>query len=287
MDLAQWVEVLGLSFAGGLTAGVLGGMLGMGGGIIIVPIMNYVLPLALVPRASLMHAALVASLSFMTINTLNSAAQHWRVGNLDLKTFVKMGIPVAVGAIIGAALADIASSHLLRVIFCVYIVYNVIMGVMQIVRHKEVPPGTVQVGKLPPQPYVTGLFTGVGTLCSMLGVGVAALITPWMAGRGFSFTQIAAQNSALSAIVAMVGTTSSFAGMVAFIIAGLNEPDMPPYSLGYLYVPAFVALSAGALAGAPFGIRLGKKLSTRTLKWAFLVVVSASFLSMVAKMMAG
>ena len=139
MDVGGWIEILGASFGGGLAAGLLGGLLGMGGGIIIVPIMNYVLPLAMVPAASLMHASLVSSLSFMTINTASSSLHHWKAGNLDAKLFLKLGIPVAMGACIGAAIADMASSHFLRVLFCLYIVYNVVAAIFQLFKKMPAP----------------------------------------------------------------------------------------------------------------------------------------------------
>jgi len=115
------IEVVLLCLLAGAIAGVFAGMLGLGGGLTTVPILNFVLPLAGVPEQRLMHAALAGSLVLMIVNTANAAYARWRHGHLDLRLFLRLAWPVFLGATIGVALADMTPDAILRFAFIGFI----------------------------------------------------------------------------------------------------------------------------------------------------------------------
>ena len=274
-------EIILLSAAAGLVGGFTAGLLGLGGGVVAVPIMNYVLPLAGVPEPIVMHAALVISLATMVYNAGSAAVLRWRAGELPTGLFMRLAPAAIVGALLGAVIADLLTSHTLRIVFVCYVSFVALREIYRIATHADRKAAEALHGREPflspayvTQPY----FVLTGAVGSILGVGAALLVVPFFAGAGFSMQVGAAMASAISAVMASIGT-------VAFVVAGQDAVGMPPYSLGYLYLPAFAGMLVGATIGSPVGVRTAHRLSERTLKGIFLATVALVVVSMVGKLL--
>lgn len=274
------VVILGLSLVAGMCGGFVAGLLGLGGGMVMVPIMNYVLPLADVPEANVMHAALVISLATMIYNTGWSAFIRWRSGELPLAILSRIAPAVAIGAVLGATLAVFLSSYVLRIVFLVYIAFVVVLEGWSDLHHsktKDTNPAATDPPKLPRLLLTVPYFTATGTVGTLLGIGGALLTIPFMIGAGFATQISAATSSAVGSIVASVGT-------VGYIIGGQGASDMPSFSLGYLYLPALVGMLVGAAVGTPAGVRLSHHLGKPVLKGLFVATIAVVVVSMVAKL---
>lgn len=274
------VAILGLSLIAGLVGGFTAGLLGLGGGLVMVPIMNYVLPVGGVPERRVMHAALVISLATMIYNTGSAAFLRWRQAQLPLGIFARLAPAVLLGAVIGAAVADRLSSQTLRVVFLSYISVVIVKELRSdLARPKAGTEGAKagSAGRLPPNFLTAPYFTATGAVGAILGIGGALLTIPFLTGAGFAIPTAAALASAVGSVVASVGT-------VAYVAFGQNAVGMPPYSFGYLYLPAFAGMLAGATIGSPLGVRLSRRLSKATLKLLFIATIIVVVVSMVTKL---
>ncbi|MEQ8348769.1 MAG: sulfite exporter TauE/SafE family protein [Sneathiellaceae bacterium] len=274
-DMAALGEIAAICVAAGIVAGVFSGLLGLGGGLTTVPLLNYVLPLAGVPAHIMMHAALAAALALMIVNTSRAALVRWRGGELDLSLYRRLVWPVIVGAAIGVVAADFLHDIVLRLLFLAFVVYAFLRQVQQMRGAAARSSGEMQPAL--PVPWLAWPYGAMtGAVGSMAGSGAAMLTVPFLAHAGFSMQVAAAQSAGLSAAIGIVGS-------VAYVLAGLNVTGMPAWSLGYLYLPAMAGLLVGGFVGVPLGIRLAHRLSDRAIQWTFLCFLVVVFISMLAK----
>jgi uncharacterized membrane protein YfcA len=217
----------------------------------------------------MMHLALGTSLSVMVLTSIYTTALRGRSGDLDRGLLKALGVPVAIGAGAGSLIGDLLAGLVLRVFFISFVLYMMARLVRRAMgRQLEPAKPKGASGTLPPpaQSWGYGLIGGV---CgALLGIGVAAIMTPFLIRRGYRIQTASALAAALAIVVGLAAGTG-------YIFGGLDEAGLPANSLGYVYLPALGGLVVGALAGSPLGIALSHRLSERLQLRLFLAYLAA------------
>ena len=249
----------------GALAGVIAGMLGLGGGVVIVPALALVFPLLGIPSAVLMHLAIGTSLAVIVPTSMSSTWAHYKRGAVAGQ-LLRLLLPGLVpGALLGGWLADKLPRALLARIFGVF----VICVATQIFFNATAP------GRRP-LPGRTGLLatgTVIGTASTLLGIGGGSLTVPFLNYCRVDMRRAVATSSACGLVLGVLGA-------VAFLWNGRGHSELPDGALGYLYLPAFVGLALAAVATAPLGARLAHSLPVPTLKRVFAVFLALAGLRM-------
>ncbi len=273
MDWGVVIEIFVFCLLGGVIAGIGAGLFGLGGGLTTVPILNYLLPLAAVPNAALMHCALASSLALIVVNTGAAAWKRWRSGELDIALLRWLMVPLGIGAVIGAAVADLVSTHELRLFFLLVVLNSIRSSVMGLIGSKK----GEDAGALPFKRPLAGVMAFItGAAGSLGGTGAGTIMVPFFNRRGFDMKRASAQATGLSVLIGIVGT-------IGYVIAGLNEVGMPPGSVGYLYLPALLGLGIGGLAASPYGVKLSQRFDEGPLRWIFFILLLVILAAMLLK----
>jgi uncharacterized membrane protein YfcA len=245
------IEALALYLAAGVFAGFISSLFGVGGGFALVPTLLVGLTLQGMPAGHMMHMTAGTAMSVMIMTAGYAAYLRWRAGDLKPALSLRFLPTVAVGALVGATVADHLPGEVLKAIFVVFVAYAILRGFLAKRRNLSVasdPPVEVVAGWR--RWLAAALAGGLGGL---MGPGPPVILTPYLRALRFAMPTVAATTSSLTATVGL------FAGF-GYVIGGLDEAGLPAWSLGYVYLPAFAGLVAGAFLGAPFGIRLSHRL---------------------------
>ncbi|MFJ7882597.1 sulfite exporter TauE/SafE family protein [Pseudomonas sp. NPDC096917] len=247
-------------------AGVLAGLFGVGGGIIIVPVLVFSFTLQGFNTEVLTHLAVGTSLATIIFTSINSIREHHRKGAVLWPLFTWMTLGILIGAGIGALTADaIAGPHLQKIIG----VFALIIAVQMALELKPKASRTVP-GKL----GLTVAGSVIGWASAIFGIGGGSLTVPFLTWRSVPMQKAVATSSACGLPIAL-------AGALSFMIIGWHNPDLPAHSLGFVYLPALLGIALTSMFFARFGARLAHKLSPRLLKRLFaalLFCVGLSFL---------
>ncbi len=259
-------ELIFLLMALGAFVGVMAGLLGIGGGLIVVPSLMLILPLAGIPQDIVMLMALGTSLATIILTSGSSALNHLRLGNVDLYV-VKWLIPgVIVGGFLGTYIAEwVPSQHLPRIFG--FIVLGLALQMLLSVRSKK-----VRTMPSPTQTVLSG--TTIGVISSLAGIRGGSLTVPYLSRYGVEMRKAVGSSSACGCMIAI-------AGMLGFMFHGYGAEGLPKYSLGYVYLPALFAIAFVSVMTTKIGARLATKLPTTSLKKLFalfLLFVAVSML---------
>ncbi|MDD3650482.1 sulfite exporter TauE/SafE family protein [Immundisolibacter sp.] len=249
----------------GVAAGLIAGMLGLGGGVVIVPALALVFPLLGLPSPVLMHLAIGTSLAVIVPTSISSTLAHYRRGAVDLP-LLRLLLPGLVpGALLGGWLADRLPSALLARVFGVFVI-----GVATQIFFNATAPGR---RPLPGQAGLLATGMVIGTASTLLGIGGGSLTVPFLNYCRVDMRRAVATSSACGLVLGMVGAAT-------FLWAGRDHPGLPPGAVGYLYLPAFVGIALASVLTAPYGARLAHSLPVPTLKRAFAVFLMLAGLRM-------
>ncbi len=253
------MEILTLLVMGGL-AGLMAGLLGIGGGALIVPVLVIVFEGQGVNPQIIMQAALGTSLATIVFTAISSASAHYRRGTLDVTIFRRIAPAIVAGTLLGAALADHLASRTLQwmfVIFMFAIAAQFARGTTDTRAHARLP-GLVGMN-------IAG--TTIGVASALFGIGGGSLSVPFMTWCSVPVKRAIGTSAA-------IGLPIAVSGAVGYIVAGWNEPDLPPWSFGYVVLPAFAGIVVASTAAAPLGARLAHRLSEALLRRIFALFVA-------------
>jgi len=249
----------------GVFAGLIGGMLGLGGGVIIVPILHFLFTQKGFSPAIIMHLAVTTSLATIIATSLATTYAHHRKGAVLWPVVNRFAPGILLGACLGALIADSLSSHVLRIIFGVFET----LVALQIWFELKPKAQTA----LPATAGMVSLGTNIGLFSTILGIGGGTLTVPILLWCNVNIRNAVAVSSACGFPIAVAGTT-------ALIIAGWNNPDVPENSISYLYWPAALSIIAMTIFFAPLGARLAHYLPVSTLKRLFAILLMIVWLRM-------
>lgn len=250
------IEFLSLLLLLGGFVGIMAGLLGIGGGLIVVPALLYLLPMAGIDPSISMHIALATSLASIIVTSGSSAFNHFRLGNVDMFV-VKWLMPgVVVGGFLGANIADWIPSQYLPKVFGVIVLLLAIQMLFSIKGKTErAMPGsgaTVVIG------------TGIGMVSSLAGIGGGSLSVPFLNRHGVEMRRAVGSSSVCGCFIAL-------SGMAGFILNGYKADVLPAYSLGYVYLPALIGITSTSMLTTRIGAKLATSMPTVRLKKIFAV----------------
>jgi uncharacterized membrane protein YfcA len=262
MAMESWLIYLSL----GAVAGTVAGLLGVGGGLIIVPVLALVYAHLGVTEAVIMHLAIGTSLATIVMTSLSSVRAHHRRGAVLWPVVWRLTPGIVLGALLGAWLADALQSLWLQRFFGVF---ELAVAVLMAAGLKPAPHRA-----LPGAVGMVGAGGVIGTISAIVGIGGGTLTVPFL-----SWCNVAMRNAVATS--AACGLPIAVAGAVGFILTGLDARGLPPWSSGYVYWPAFLGIVLASVAFAPLGAALAHRLPAAGLKRAFailLVVIGIRFL---------
>ena len=250
----------------GAGAGVLAGLFGVGGGIIIVPVLVYSFTLQGFDPSILTHLAVGTSLATIIFTSINAVREHHRLGAVRWAIFIWMTVGILVGAGFGALTAKaIAGPHLQKIIG----VFAVLVALQLLAEFKPKASRGV-----PGKVGLTLAGTFLGWASAIFGIGGGSLTVPFLIWRSVPMQQAVATSSACGFPIAV-------ASALSFMVLGWHDARLPAHSLGFIYLPALLGIALTSMIFARFGARLAHKLSPRLLKRMFaalLLCVGISFL---------
>lgn len=258
-------ELLTLLATGAL-AGTSAGLLGIGGGIIIVPVLALVFLHQGVAPAAVMHVAIGTSLGTITITSIASIRAHHRRGAVRWDVFRTITPGIVAGGLAGAAITDRMRSDTLVIAFAVF---------MLLVAAQMAWGGAPQPHRQLPGRWgmpLTGAL--IGTVSTMMGVGGGSMSVPFLSWCNLNVRNAVATSAA-------IGFPIALAGSLGYLISGWGVSGRPDWSVGYINVPAFLGIVGASIFTAPFGARLAHTIPERLLKRmfaAFLVVLAVYML---------
>ncbi|WP_070096197.1 sulfite exporter TauE/SafE family protein [Pseudomonas sp. NBRC 111139] len=250
----------------GACAGVLAGLFGVGGGIIIVPVLVFSFTLQGFDASVLTHLAVGTSLATIVFTSINAVREHHRKRAVQWPIFIWMTIGILLGAGVGAKTASLIQGPLLQKIIGVFAL--VIAAQMALDLKPKASRG------VPGKPGLIGAGGVIGWASAIFGIGGGSLTVPFLTWRSLPMQQAVATSSACGLPIAV-------ASALSFMLLGWHEEHLPPHSLGYVYLPALLGIAVTSMFFARFGARLAHKLSPRLLKRLFaalLFCVGLSFL---------
>ncbi len=252
--------------ATGVVAGLLGGLLGLGGGIVVVPALLFLFTAQNLPADILMHLAVATSLSTIIFTAVSASFAHHRRRAVLWSAVAALAPGIVVGAGVGAMLADHLSSEVLRRVFGIFQI-----GVaIQIGLAMQPPPHRV----LPGNGVMLATGGGIGVLSTILGIGGGTLTVPFLVWCRVNLRHAVATSTACGFPIALVGT-------LTMVATGLTRGDLPPYSIGYVHWPATLAILVTSILCAPVGARLAHHLPLVVLRRVFALVLFSIGLRMV------
>ncbi len=261
--MEQWL-ILGVAMlATGSIAGVLAGLFGIGGGIVIVPVLEAALGLVGVDPAIRMHVAVGTSLATIIPTSISSARAHYRRKSVDVDIVKRWGIFVLLGALLGAWIASQVHSRVLAIVFAT-------LALLVALKMVFLPESRNLTEEVPRGPVVAAIPTAIGCFSSMMGIG----------GGTFSVMTLTLFNEPIHRAVgtaALFGLVISLPATLGFMVAGWGDIRVPPASLGFVSLIGFACIAPATVLAAPLGARVAHAFSAKRLSMlfgAFLVIAS-------------
>ena len=253
------MELLTLALMGAF-AGIMAGLLGIGGGALIVPVLVIVFEMQKVNPDIIMQAALGTSLATIVFTAMSSIRAHHRRGAVDWQIFRRITPGIIIGSLAGAGIAKLLTSHVLHIMFVVFmfaVAAQFARGSMAASAHRRLPGALGMTA--------AGLVIGIAS--ALFGIGGGSLSVPFLTWCSVPVRQAIATSAAIGLPIALSAT-------IGFIFAGWGDPRLPPLSAGYVVLPVFIGIVAASTLAAPLGARLAHRLSENTLRRVFALFVA-------------
>jgi uncharacterized protein len=260
------ILLLALLAVAGLVAGFLSGLLGIGGGGVLVPVLYETFGLASVPEEIRMHITLGTTLAVIAPTVLRSLAAHRARGAVDMAVVWRMGPWIFAGVVLGIVIAKGASSEALR---WIWVVFGSALALKMAIGRDDWRIAN----DLPKPPWLEVCAFVIGVISTLMGIGGATFTVPLLTLHSRPLLQSVATATGIGPLIAIPG-------IVGYIISGWGAPGLPSYSLGFVSLGALLIAPLSVLA-APIGVRTAHGISKRKLELAFatfLTCVVARFL---------
>jgi len=256
MDPFLILALLGMGAFGGFAAG----LLGIGGGMILVPFITMVLTARGVPDVLVVHMAIATSLATIMFTSLSSVRAHHKHGAV-LWRIVKLLAPgIVVGSMIGPWIGKQMNAATLAWFFGIFVAFSA----TQMLVNKK--PAAAR--ELPGTPGMFAAGGLIGILAGLVGAGGGFISVPFMTWCNVRIHNAVATSAALGFPIALAGT-------IANVFYGWGEPGLPDYALGFIYLPALLIIVIASVATAPLGARTAHRMPVRQLQKVFAVILYA------------
>ena len=264
MEIFSQIDFLLLIILAGTLAGVLAGLLGVGGGIVIVPLLYYILNILDYNQSIIMHVAVGTSLFIIIPTSIRSSMEHRVRGSFDEKVFKLWSIPIIIGAALGSLLAIYSSFELLTFLFAIIAsLVSIQMFFSDSNRSVTIPKSIFRTS-----PFFIGLIS------AMMGIGGGSLSVPIMNYSGIDMKKAVGTSAAFGYLIAVPAS-------IGFMMGGYQMADMlPPFSIGYVNWMAFLLIVPITLITVPIGVKIAHKSSQKGLKMLFAIFLGITAIRM-------
>ncbi len=251
-------DSLAVYLALGASAGLLAGLFGVGGGLIIVPVLAWMFSKQGMDATVIMHLAIGTSLASIWLTALMSVRAHHQRGAVNWPLVQKLAIGIVIGALAGALIADQLPTPSLKRIFGVFELFVAaqMLLVSRFEAHFNLP------GRL-------GLALAgavIGVVSAIIGIGGGTLTVPFLVWCRIPMLQAVATSAACGLPIAV-------AGAFGFILTGWNVAPLPTWSTGYLYWPAWLGIVLASSLTTSIGVRLAHQLPATRLRQLFALLL--------------
>lgn len=250
----EWLAYLGI----GILVGFAAGLLGIGGGVVMVPLLVFVFTASGINPDQVLHVALGTALAAMVFTSLSSMRAHHAHGAVDWKIARSMSPGMLAGSFAAALVAGFIPTRPLAVGFTALVFY----AATQILLDLK-PPGSREL------PGSGGLFAAgavIGAVSSLVAAGGAFLTIPFLAWCKVPLRRAIGTAAANGLPIAIAGTAG-------YVINGVRAEELPAFSLGYVYLPALALVVATSMLAAPLGARLAHRLPVKRLRTIFALML--------------
>ncbi|MEI6827978.1 MAG: sulfite exporter TauE/SafE family protein [Desulfuromonadales bacterium] len=251
--MAVWLMYVSL----GAFAGILAGLLGVGGGLIIVPVLTFIFTAQHLPDAHILHLALGTSLASIMFTSVSSLRAHHQRGAVDWMVVRRISLGIMVGTFGGSWVAAQLSTRFLKAFFVIFLYYVATQMLLNIKPkpHRQLPGLTALFG-------VGGVIGGVS---SLVGIGGGSLSVPFLTWCNVAIHRAIGTSAA-------IGFPIAVAGAAGYVVNGLSA-QLPPYSFGFVYLPALAGIATASIVTAPVGAKLAHSLPVDRLKKIFALLL--------------
>ena len=259
-----WLAYVGI----GAAVGFLAGLLGIGGGAVMVPMLVFVFAAQGLPADHILHIALGTAMATIMFTSVSSMRAHHAHGAVDWSIARAMAPGILTGSFFAALLAGLIPTRPLAVIFTALVFY----AATQILFDLR-PKNTREL------PGTAGLFgagAAIGGVSSLLAAGGAFLCIPFLAWCNVTLRRAIGTAAAVGLPIAVAGTAG-------YMLQGFFVQGLPAASLGYVYLPALVLVAGASMLAAPWGARVAHRLPVKRLRMVFALLLYA----VAARMLAG
>ncbi len=241
----------------GAFVGVLAGLLGVGGGLVIVPVLTFIFTAQHLPDAHILHLALGTSLASIMFTSVSSLRAHHQRGAVDWMVVRRISLGIMAGTFGGSWVAAQLSTRFLKAFFVVFLYYVATQMLLNIKPkpHRQIPGLTAMFG-------VGGVIGGVS---SLVGIGGGSLSVPFLTWCNIAIHRAIGTSAA-------IGFPIAVAGAAGYVVNGLSV-QLPPNSLGFVYLPALAGIAAASIVTAPVGAKLAHSLPVDRLKKIFALLL--------------
>ncbi|MBB5984427.1 sulfite exporter TauE/SafE family protein [Sphingobium lignivorans] len=252
----SWLVPALMMLGAGLLAGFAAGLFGIGGGFVVVPALFAVLPLLGAAQDELAHVAVGTSLATIVATSARSVQAHARKGAVDFDLLRSWAIWIVLGVGAGVMLAARISSDMLALIFGGGVMLMALHFLFPVLARRQIA------SELPGGYARAGIAGGLGAFSSLLGIGGGTIAIIVMTLCGKSIHRSIATAAGIGFIIALPG-------MIGFMLIGLGMPGLPAGSVGYVNIPATLAIIATSVITAPWGAAAAHRLSPAMLRQIF------------------
>ena len=250
----------------GCVVGFMAGLLGIGGGGIMVPILTSIFLAQGILVENVVHLALGTSIASIIVTSISSLRAHNAKGGVIWSVVKIMAPGIIVGTFIATSLVSHINSFYLALFFSIFMAYVA----MQMFLNKKPKPTRTIASK-------TGLVlasSGIGAISALVSIGGGSLTVPYLLRQNVDIKKAIGTSAA-------IGLPISVAGTLGYVINGWDSYSAGSYTYGYVYLPAVLLISIASFFTAPYGVKLAHKLNISTLKKAFsllLIILSTKML---------
>lgn len=251
----------------GACSGLMAGLFGIGGGLLIVPVLIFSFKLQGMSPEVLTHMAVGTSLATMIITSLSSIKAHQKEGAVMWRVFSTLSIGILFGVFLGVYTAVNISGHTLQKLLGVFVILVSVKMLFDIKDRK----GANMPGKI----VLIGMGAVMSSVSSMFGIGGGVLSVPFLRHISFTMKQSVATSAACGFPIALIGAASN-------MILGEKNSELPDFATGYVYWPAFLGITLTSVICTQLGAGLAHRLPAEKLQKLFaifLLIVGSQFLA--------
>ena len=240
----------------GAVVGILAGLLGIGGGVVIVPLLTFTFVAQQFPETYIVHLALGTSLATIIFTSISSFRAHHARRAVNWPAVKALAPGILIGTFLGTWVAAQLTSQFLSLFFACFLYY---VAVQMFLNFVPQPSRT-----LPGRVGMFGVGSAIGGISSLVGIGGGTMTVPFMNWCNQPLHTAVGTSAA-------VGLPIAIAGTLGYLANGLLVADLPSGSVGFIYLPALIGVAGVSYLTAPFGVRIAHALPVARLKKVFAV----------------